>query len=471
MKHDDLTEVTFYSLETNRNVIYAEYVIPANYTLKHDTRRISLIDSVSFKRYLENFILPNNNDLSVKDIIDYVKAYCDFYPNKDKISPKIRAGGKLKDGLIEYALYDDESNYVKVTPSGWEIVKTSKHKFVDTIDNSPQIIPEKSQNPLIELLSKYINADKDSIILFAAWLVQSFCEGNHSALLVMAEKGSGKSTLTKMIKRIIDPSNSLASIFPDKIENLLTALTNSYVVTFDNTDKLSDDASNILCTAVTGGNYVKRELYTTNTSATFTLHNIIILNGIDILPKQSDLANRCLLLELKKISSKKRQADTSIITAFERDLPCILGGIFDALAQAMNIINDLHPTELPRMAESYIEMLAIAMALGVSEGDFDRIYKANIARIDSARSSESDFIIAVKEYMLNNVKGRSIQGTVSNVYNKIYTATAYRNALPKSPSQFSRKLNAEHDALRAAGLNVMLDSTHANGTLLKITKI
>jgi hypothetical protein len=306
--------------------------------------------------------------------------------------------------------------------------------------------------------------------LFIIWLVQAFCEGNHSVLLISAGRGSGKSTLTKNIRKLIDPSIVGVSALQSEGDNLITTLTNSYLVAFDNTRTLTQKESDLLCIATTGGTYSKRTSYSTNDLSVYNLHNTIVINGIDILPSESDFAERCLLLSLKPIDTKHRVLETEFEKNFQKDLPIILGKIFSTISKAISIIPSLRPEELSRMSDSYIEMLAIAQALGIDEEQFNDIYFDNLRQIDKARS-HNDLIYAVQEYMSKFVKGRSLEGTATEVYAKIRNNfSGNRSALPQSVSHFTRKMKAEYSSFFSAGLTVNVDDTYPDGTRIKIIK-
>ncbi|MBQ8903584.1 MAG: hypothetical protein IJY73_04735 [Oscillospiraceae bacterium] len=469
MQFENLEGIEFYTHNDDSNKIYVEYTIPKSDNNPYDIYKLVPITSRYFESYLRGIHLQNNDAYSsAKEVIEDITDFNNNFSIPDKIEPRIRTAGNLMNGLVEYSLCDIQRNCIKVTPNGWKIVTSPENKFIITSENQQQIKPRKTDENLLSLLDKYINTDKDSKILFIAWLVQAFCEGNHSALLIMADRGSGKSTLTKMIRKILDPSRTNSVVFPNKTDNLLTTLSNSYLVAFDNVAEIYKEASDVLCSAITGISYTKREFFTTNSMATFDLHNTVVMNGIDITPAEPDFAQRCLLLKLNKISSKKRKTDSDILTNFNKDLPYILGAIFNTLTKAMNIINNLKPIELPRMAESYLDMLAIATALGINEDEFRRIYVNNIATLDKARSN-SDLVMAVKDYM-NSISGKSIEGTVTKIYNTIRNATTYKSALPNSASHFSRKLRSEYATFSAVGLTVNIDDTYADGTHIKIIK-
>ena len=62
----------------------------------------------------------------------------------------------------------------------------------------------------------------------------------------------------------------------------------------------------------------------------------------------------------------------------------------------MRVITNLNPQRLPLMTDLYVEMLAIAIALGISEKDIEEIYFNNLAKFDKARS-EITIVQVVKE--------------------------------------------------------------------------
>ena len=177
-----------------------------------------------------------------------------------------------------------------------------------------------------------------------------------------------------------------------------------------------------------------------------------------------------MLLNLKSLEGKRRP-DEEIEKAFEKDLPKIMGAIFSTLSKAMKIIKTLKLLKHPRMLRAYIEMLAIAIALGISESEFERIYFDNLDLIDKERADVA-IVEAVREYMYSpSMMSRSIEGRVSEVKEKIYARdSGSTKDLPKSASQFSRKLKQELKAFEAAGLTVNIDNTHADGTHVKIIR-
>ena len=471
MKLQNYKGINFYADSADNKVIYAEYVIPSINKHTQTREKLVRIDSPDFESYIRMIVYPQTDGSnSVSKMLQEIKDYFINYGCPDVISPRIRTAGKLSDGLIEYDICNQGQEYVEITADGWKTTTTHSHKFLKRDINGSQVQPQKTDKSLLRLLKPFVNASKAEFILLVTWLVQAFCQGNHSILLIMAGRGSGKSTLTKIIRKIVDPSKMGAGTLPNNVDHLLTTLTNSYTVAFDNTDELAKEQSDILCSAVTGATYTKRVAYSTNNMAVFDLHNTLIINGIDIMPSESDLAERCLLLNLNSLTGSRKK-DSDIEQAFNDVLPEILGAIFNTLSKAMSVIEDLTPQNLPRMAESYIEMLAIAIALGLTEAQFEKIYFDNLAKIDKARSDIA-VVQAVKEYMLSSqVSGKKIYGTATDIYTKIKANySGDKKDLPSSASRFSRKLNSEHAALYASGYIVNIDPTKQDHTYIEIIK-
>jgi hypothetical protein len=61
----------------------------------------------------------------------------------------------------------------------------------------------------------------------------------------------------------------------------------------------------------------KRQLYSDRDEVLLELHNIVVINGIDIFPSESDLAERLLYFELKKITSDSAISDYDLRKDFE----------------------------------------------------------------------------------------------------------------------------------------------------------
>lgn len=179
------------------------------------------------------------------------------------------------------------------------------------------------------------------------------------------------------------------------------------------------------------------------------MHNLVVINGIDIVPRRSDLADRSLLFELCSISASARKTDEDFWGAFKAQKPEILGAIFDTLVRAMQVLPTLQFSGYARMADAHREMTAIAVALGIEQSEFERIFTQNRERLQDAYNQSSELVEVVVEFM----RGRgSIDKPASVLYQELHSSIkGSAKFFPDSPSALSRKLNLEKDALFAAG--------------------
>lgn len=371
---------------------------------------------------------------------------------------------------IAYFLADDKWRIVVVTPDEWKVVLRAKEKFIRYEADKSQVKPVGGGN-LLDLLQPYVNLSNDDFKLLAVWLVQAFSrKSSHYAVVISSARRTGKSTLTKLLRNLIDPSYSDASLTLSSDKDLKNLLANTFMACFDNTAFMRENYSNILCAAITGAKETKRKLYTDCDQIILNLHNVVVLNGIDIIPRKSDLIERSLLFELEKIPPDKRMTDYQFWNSFKADKPAILGTVFDALQKAMLILPNLEVPELARMADANIEMIAIANALDISQDEFQRIFLANQQRLTASFMQNDPFICTVVDYAERN---RRIDKSATTVYEEMVKSIVGKcKDFPGDVSALSTRLNEEKDTLLELGIR--FDKYRKNGysyiTLEKIAQ-
>ena len=469
---DIIKNTTFYGDTTDLSLIYAEFC-----THQGMVRRFTSVHDPTFLAYIRGRIRNLGiKKISASQVIEYIEDYYKTVAFPKRVTPYMRAAGNLRCSpngkqLVEYSLNDDSQQFIEVTPQGWDVKSSSKHKFVTLPQILHQVIPKKSDGNLIEMIRKYVNLSGDMLTLFVVWLVQCFSLSSHFALVVSAERGSGKSSLSRLVRSLVDPSSVGISTYPSKLDDLQSNLSNSYLTVFDNMSDISKAESDLMCSAVTGATVSKRALYTNGDLYVQKLHSVIVMNGICVFPNESDLAERCLLVRMKKLSSNNMRTESTLWGEFEQDKPYILGLIFDTLSSAMNIVESLKNEKLPRMADAYIEMMSIALALGIGKDEFKAIYEGNKKALEKERSN-TPIVEAIREFMNSSlVSGRKATGTVDTLYRQIKANySGDKRDLPKSAARFSHSLKSERNTLDIAGFTINLDDTHSDGTHLDIIK-
>lgn len=454
-------EVTFYTDKLCDTEVYVEY---RSYT---GAKCFEPVKSTKFKafigyRYRE---LTDSKECPAYKALLKIKCEDAIYLQNRQVTINRRVSGSLSNGIV-YFLANPLWESVIIKNGEWKVKRSKKVKFLKDTTDLEQVTPVSGGNCL-KLLKPYINLKHDDFILLVVCVIQYFCrESSHFALIISSGQGTGKSTLTKLIQRLVSPSLADVVLTPNNESELKNALANTYLACFDNTASLKENFSNILCAAITGSKEAKRKLYTNCDQLILSLHNIVILNGIEIVPSKSDLAERSLLMELKRIEKKDRIPESKFWESVEMDMPAIMGAIFDTLARAMKVLPTLQVEGLDRMADAHLEMLAIAVALGVEQSEFQRILDANHEKLQSAYVRSNDFVNAVLAYLASN---GNVDMPAEEFRCKLRKSCGHIEGFPGSASALSRKLNQEKEAIWLAGYKV--DSKKKGDTHIVIERI
>lgn len=458
-------EVKFFLDEDNPGSVYAEY------PLYNGAMAFEPIESKSFQAFLGYQYRFRSGDNLVPDYSKLltIVSQDQLFKRNNWVRINRRVAGSITKGKIAYFLADENWALVVISKNAWKIGKSKNLKFIRSKFDEAQANPVGGGD-LLQLMRKYINMDEDSFVLFVVHVVQAFSRySSHFAAILSSSKGTGKTTLTKVMRALIDPSATGATLMPSSEGDLKNLLANGYMVCFDNTAALSTKVSNILCAAITGSKEAKRKLYTDCDQIILNLHNLVVLNGIDIVPFKSDLAERSLLFELQPISKEQRKTDDEFWSDFEHDRPQIVGAIFDTLSKAIQLLPSVQRKGLHRMADANMEMIAIAMALGIPQDDFQKILDANKTKLQEAYNQMNPFVDFVVSYM----EGRpdvnmAAEALYKDMFAQIVGSTKF---FPDGPSALSRKLNLEKEALFSMGYEFSKGEKKKRNNYLVIRRI
>ncbi len=448
-----IDEVSFYTDKLQPTKVYVEY------PLHNGCKTFAPIESHHFKAFLVNRyfeLYPDEEDEPDYDTLLLRKASQAIYFPESRVTIHHRIAGNMHK-VIYYYLSDENCQSVKITSNGWKLVNATKVKFLPSMKDLAQVLPVGGGDYLNLMLPR-LNMDRDDALLFAVYIVQAFSRSSsHFCAVISSGKGTGKSTLTKMVTDLIAPTISSCAITPTTTDALITSLANSYLVSFDNTARLSAIFSDILCAAITGTKAEKRKLYSDATPLILSLHSLILINGIDIVPYRSDLAERCLYFTLNAIPASERRTDAEIWGSFEEDKPKILGAIFDTIVKAMQILPTLQMPKLHRMSDAHKEMTAIALALGISQDEFQRLLDKNCQKLRDAYAVTDPFVSYLLEYL---AKQPCDKMPVSKLFSALRAhVIGNGDFLPKSPSALSRRLNQERETIESLGYTMSFDKT------------
>ncbi|MBI5153469.1 MAG: hypothetical protein HZA36_03365, partial [Parcubacteria group bacterium] len=359
------------------------------------------------------------------------------------------------EGVIWYDLADKEWGTVKITINGWEVIDNSPIIFKRQQHHAAQVAPAGGGD--IRDILRFINiTNENQQLLFLVLLVSYFIPGfPHPIAYIYGPQGSAKSTFSKIKRKLVDPSRIEVLSLPKKEEDLIQVLSQHHMLFFDNVGSISDSVADLLCRAVTGSGFSKRQLYTDNEVIIYDILANVGINGISLSSSKPDLLERSMLFELRRVEKAGRRQERELLEEFERERPKILGAIFETITKALVLYPSIHVTALPRMADFALWGCAIAEAIGTTKEVFLNAYEGSI-------NSQNDEVLS--EHVEAELLGRFMEdkerwdGTASELRKHLCgiagSMDISESELPKNGSALSRKLNTLKTNLEEAGLKI-----------------
>ncbi len=433
----------------------------------HDTENLSYVaitidghqevmrlGSENFCTWLNGLFYKEKNNAprkeSITQVVSVLKSRA-LFDNEETVKLSNRVA--KTENIFWYNLGNKNWQAVKITTDGWEIVDNPPILFNRYKHQIAQVTPKCNGD--IHKIFNYLNI-KESHTLFLCWLVSCFVPDiPHAMPIFYGEKGAAKSTACALMKKLIDPSVFETLTMPKNLKSMTVNLKQHWFLPFDNVSHISEEISDTLCRAITGGGIQQRKLYTDADDYIFTFKRCIALNGINNVATRPDLLDRAILIELSRIDESNRRELSELQKNFKEDLPSILGAIFDVLSKAMKIYPDVKLDKLPRMADFARWGYAIGEALGNLGQVFLDEYKANYDR-QNIEALNSDVVAVL---MIDFMKNReSWTGRVSDLWNQFSSLAPTLGintkikAFPSQPNTLSRRLNGLRSNLQMVGI-------------------
>lgn len=264
-------------------------------------------------------------------------------------------------------LGDVTGQVVRLDSSGWRVVKTGVPvRFRRSALTG--VMPVPADGGDLDGLWRFCNVRVVDRPLVVAWLVAALMcpDVPVPAVALLGEQGTGKSSASRSLVQLVDPSPAPLRKPPRGPEEWINAAIGSRVVGLDNLSAMPDWLSDSLCRAVTGDADVRRALYTDGSQAVFALRRALVLNGIDLGALRGDLAERTLTVTLDRIDPKSRVTEAEMAREWEACRPRLLGALLDLTAGVTGVLSSLHLDGSPRMADYALVLAGVDQVLGTS---------------------------------------------------------------------------------------------------------
>jgi hypothetical protein len=419
------------------------------------------IESTAFDRWLraaygrqytckigERFLPKVPGSAAVRDAISHLEGIAKL--RGKVLEPAIRVGGDRE--VIWIDLGTDDWSAIRVSAEGWKREPTASVRFVRNAAMLP--LPEPIRGGSIQSLRQVVNIRDEEFVLVAGWLLQAWCPvGPYAHFNTHGESGEGKTQVCRAMRRTIDPSRyDLRKA--SKVEDLLIAARNNWVLCFDNMSWISKDWSDTLCMIATGASFGTRRHYTNDEEAAFAAKRAVIFNGIPTeLTERSDLASRVVKLEVPAIEQRKTEYDLE--EKFLEIWPKVLGALLDGLVGAIRNWRTIKVEDPARMMDFEQWAEAGCRAMGFAPDEFVEAYAVNRSESMAMSAQASAVGRAVIAFLKKNPKG--FAGQMQDLYSKLSTWEFKGNAnwrdWPKDATRLSSELKRIRKPLDAIDIS------------------
>ena len=330
--------------------------------------------STSFRRWLnERFFKEEGTAPSseaLKRALEALDAKAEFDGPSEEVF--LRVAEHEGDLWIDMGTADWKA--IRVTTSGWSVEDKPPVHFVRGRCCEP--FPTPTRGGSLRALLPYLNAgsvEDPHFVLAVAWIVMTFHpRGPYPFLVLNGEQGTGKSTSSRFLRALTDPSSLPLRSACKEERDLAVAAQGNRVVAFDNLSSMPDWLSDALCRLSTGGGFGTRQLYTDDEEVIFGGTRPVLINGIPMVGDAADFRDRALPAAWPLLASKQKERDLK--RDFATDSPSLFGAILDALVMALAHANDTAPGTDFRMADFVAWVKGAEAALPWSPGTFERVY-------------------------------------------------------------------------------------------------
>ena len=137
------------------------------------------------------------------------------------------------EGTYFVDLGDRTGRAVAIREHGWSVVDRPDVHFRRPEGLLP--LPEPARDGSIDLLRKYVNLSEPDFRLMIAWLTAAMRPvGPYPVLVLNGEQSSGKSTLARILRMLIDPQASPVLALPSSTHDLMVTAANGWLLVYEN---------------------------------------------------------------------------------------------------------------------------------------------------------------------------------------------------------------------------------------------
>jgi energy-coupling factor transporter ATP-binding protein EcfA2 len=312
----------------------------------------------------------------------------------------------------------------------WEVLDGYYlERFKTVSGEGVQVIPNPNATvDDIYRLFKYMNFEERYkpliVCILIAYLIPDIA---YPILNIYGEKGSGKSTMACLIKKLIDPNQILLDNAEfKKDDDLIITLNNGHLTVFDNIRRITADFGDMLTKVSTGIGFRGRTLFTNKGVTTFTFKKPVILTSVAQEMQREDLLSRSILIESIPFTDNIIP-EGEMYKRFQAESDLILGSLFTIMSKID--VGSVSQTGLIRLTDFHIISRAVEKVMNWDNGTIDNLLLSNME-------------IQEEESFENSEIGEEIKNLIDGTINYpiiLSTPDLYKTLCEKN-SGFERKI-------------------------------
>lgn len=423
------------------------------------------IGSTQFKDYIQRKIYLQTetvlSDNSVKEVVSIMRGKALFEAEEKQIYIRVATPDEK---TIYIDLVNSRNEAVKITPDGWEIVTEYPVFFYrpSHMLELPIPLPDGNINDLSVIMGEL---DDNSYTLIRSVLCYYMRgrpgeRGTTPIASLLGPSGAGKSTRAKQLKYVVDPGTPEVRTPTKDVRDLFISAKNLHVLVLDNVSHLDAEMQDAICSLVSRGGFDRKKNYTDDDETIFEECKAIILNGISY-KSRPDFQSRKIDIELQPITGGERLTEAEIWAETEKVRPSILGGICNALCNALKHTDKINPRDydLPRLADFGLFSVALERGNGWPEGQTLKALKDNYNTGLQDIAGEEPLIDEIIKFLDGKQMGGNaplFEGTTGELLdflnNQTSDSTQKNKKWPSNPTALGSQLTRLKEPLKASGI-------------------
>ena len=262
---------------------------------------------------------------------------------------------------------------LEITSQGWTLTDNLRHSFRHSPGTLPLPVPTSHQPPTtshapLAELSVLFHLTPPACTRLLFWLASSLRPtGPYPILVLRGPASSGKSTLARALRNLIDPSSAPLRLLPARDRELLQLAPHNWILVFDNVHRVPIKISEALCALSSGAALETAQPDYRDKTLAEIARPIILIAPLDEaqspwIPTRS-LATRSLAIDLAPLAAPRPEA--AVRSDFEALRAPALAALADAVSSALRHLRDIDLSHIARFPDSVAWSAAAAPVLGL----------------------------------------------------------------------------------------------------------